>query len=86
MIDSEIEMKKRGRSPINTHNKKSLFCTSQVCQIRLADGRSQQVKEYKHTHTHTHIHAHTHAQRERERGREREQSINKAFMTEVPVV
>ena len=76
MIDSEIEMKKRGRSPINTHNKKSLFCTSQVCQIRLADGRSQQVKEYKHTHTHTHththIHAHTHAQREREREGERE--------------
>ena len=86
-------MKKRGRSPINTHNKKSLFCTSQVCQIRLADGRSQQVKEYKHTHTHTHtthththIHTHTRTERVREREREREQSINKAFMTEVPVV
>ena len=36
--------------------KRSLIRTSQVCHRRLAVGRSQQVKEYKHTHTHTHTH------------------------------
>ena len=63
MIDSEIEMKKLGRSPSNTHNKRSLIRTSQVCQRRLADGRSQQVEEYKHTHTHTHTHTHARTNR-----------------------
>ena len=60
MIDSEIEMKKLGRSPSNTHTKMSLIRTSQVCQGRLAGGRSQQVEEYKHTHAHTYTHTHTH--------------------------
>ena len=35
----------------NTHNKRSLIRTSQVCHRRLTVRRSQQVKEYKHTHT-----------------------------------
>ena len=39
-------------APSNTHNKRSLIRTSQVCHRRLAVGRSQQVEEYKHTHTH----------------------------------
>ena len=34
----------------NTHNKRLLIRTSQVCHRRLAVGRSQQVEEYKHTH------------------------------------
>ena len=48
-------------APSNTHNKRSLIRTSQVCHRHLAVGRSQQVKEYKHTHTYTHTHTpHTH--------------------------
>ena len=37
-------------APSNTHNKRSLIRTSQVCHRRLAVRRSQQVEEYKHTH------------------------------------
>ena len=37
-------------APSNTHNKRSLIRTSQVCHRRLAVGRSQLVEEYKHTH------------------------------------
>ena len=44
-------MKELGRSPQNTHNKRSLIRTSHVCQRRRAAGRNQQVEEYKHTHT-----------------------------------
>ena len=36
-------------APRNTLDKRSLNRTSQVCQRRLAVGRSQQVEEYKHT-------------------------------------
>ena len=50
-------------APSNTHNKRSFIRTSQVCHRHLAVGRSQQVKEYKHTHTYTHTHTpHTHTQ------------------------
>ena len=45
----------------NIQNKGSLIRTSQVCNRRLAIGRSQQVKKYKQTHTHTHTHTHTRA-------------------------
>ena len=56
MIDLEIDMRKLAESLRNTHDKRSLIRTSQVCHRRLAIGRSQQAKEYKHTHTHTHTH------------------------------
>ena len=55
MIDLEIDMKKLAESLRNTHDKRSLIRTSQVCHRRLAIGRSQQTKGYKYTHTHTHI-------------------------------
>ena len=54
MIDLEIDMKKLAESLRNTHDKRSLIRTSQVCHRCLAIGRSQQAKGYKPTHTHTH--------------------------------
>ena len=57
-------------APSNIHNKRSLIRTTHVCHRRLAVGRSQQVKEYKHphtnAHTHTHIYTHTHTTREKQ--------------------
>ena len=48
MTFSDTEMKKLGRSPRNnTHSKRSLIRTYQVCHRRLAVGGGQQV--YKHT-------------------------------------
>lgn len=55
MIDSDMEMKELGRSPCNTHNKRSWIHTSQVYYRRLAVEKSQQVKEYKHKHTQDHL-------------------------------
>ena len=54
MTFSDTEMKKLGRGPSDTHNKRLFIRISQVCHRSLAVGRSQQVKEYKHTHTQSH--------------------------------
>ena len=54
-------MKRLGKKhPANTHNKRSLIRTSQVCHRRRAAGRNQQLEEYKYAHTHTHTHTHKH--------------------------
>ena len=60
MIDLETGMKELAEAPRNTHNKRSLIRTPQVCHRRLAIGSSQQAEEYKYTHTYTHTHTHTH--------------------------
>ena len=55
------EMKELGRNLWQYSQQKIVapnFQTSPVCHRRLAVGRNQQVKEYKHTHTHTHTHTH----------------------------
>ena len=59
MTDLEWRWRHLAEIPSNTHSKRSLIRTSQVSHRRLAVGRRQQVKEYKHTHTRTHAHTHT---------------------------
>ena len=60
MTFSETKMMELGRKrATNTHNKRSLILTSQVCHRCRAVRRNQQVKEYKHTHTNTHAYTHT---------------------------
>ena len=61
MTDLEWRWRHLAEIPSNTHSKRSLIRTSQVSHRRLAVGRRQQVKEYKHTHTHAHTHTRTHA-------------------------
>ena len=61
MTDLEWRWRHLSEIPSNTHSKRSLIRTSQVSHRRLAVGRRQQVKEYKHTHTHAHTHTRTHA-------------------------
>ena len=70
MTFSDTEMKKLGRGPSDTHNKRLFIRISQVCHRSLAVGRSQQVKEYKHTHTHTHTQSHTQRQQQFEENQE----------------
>ena len=50
MIDLEMEIKELGRSTQQYSQHNIADPLSQVCHSRLAVGRSQQVKEYKHTH------------------------------------
>ena len=50
MIDLEMEIKELRRSTQQYSQHNIADPLSQVCHSRLAVGRSQQVKEYKHTH------------------------------------
>ena len=75
MTFSDTEMKKLGRGPSDTHNKRLFIRISQVCHRSLAVGRSQQVKEYKHTHTHTRTHTHTHTHTHTQSHTQRQQQL-----------